>query len=1547
MKNIPQNLKSKSQYSNGLQSLLTAVFLFSVFYCAAQTKTVCPTGCDYASLTNTGGAFDAINATTLTANMNLEIAGDLTAETGTIALNAVAVPYTVRIYPTGIARTISGTGSAKGLVILNGADRITIDGSLNAAGTDKSLAIKNAATSFSGTITLLSLGDGAGANYNTIKNCLISHTTKVGYGIYMGSYSSFLIAGSDNDNNTIQNNTIFRTQQGIAVSGTAAGTTDNLIISGNIIGSTVSGDEIKQTGIQTSNVTGMIISNNTVKNIVLPSGIANDMWGMAVGAANSTITNNTVSGINFTGTSGSPTGYGIAITGSGNILSNNAVSDIKGGLNAVGISTSGTGNKFYYNSVNLNSGSTPSKALLISSGSGFDIRNNIFAVSSSLAAAYAIYSNVANTAFSNLNYNDYYVSGTQGILGFIGSNRTNLTDIVTGFGQNANSVSIAPAFITATDLHLSANSALEDMGTPIAEVLTDIDADTRSVIAPDMGIDEHYIPELIKTVCASGCNYTSLTNTGGAFSAINGMTLTNSIALQIAGDLTAETGANMLNAFAAPHQVRLYPTGAARIISGTATGNDALIGLYGADRVIIDGSLNGTGTDKSLSITATASANACIGLFSLADGAGASNNTIRNCLISNTSKTGYGICLCGATLSSSNGSDNDNNTIQNNTIFRVQQGITTRTSLSAVTDNLTITGNTFGSYVTGDEISQTAMFVSRSAGLVISANTIQNIIMDHGIANEIWGISVSAATAVISANTIKGVAFTTNFSYPVSGMAIYGTDITISNNAISNIGGGSAAYGIRVGGSATSGINLYYNSVNLYTATPSKALFISDGSNLDIRNNIFSAASNSAPAYAIYSDKANTAFTAINYNDYYVSGTQGILGFLASNRTDLAGIVSGFGQNANAVDIAPVFASATDLHLPSASNALANLGVPIAAVTTDFDGQTRSTATPDMGMDEFDCSVPAGFTYASTTASYYARFTIASNSPSFTTNTASSFSVSPALPAGLSLDTTTGVISGTPTAVSAAANYTVTASNACGSVAKVLNISIISSASSGDNGLAFDGTDDYVSMPAQSTSVTGNFTVEAWVKPTDATKIMHVFSSRTGADLSFDIQLRYGTQIHGDIGNGSGWLTTAADAAFNYAVNTWLHIAYVVTPAGYKIYANGNQVGSGTFTGTPMLFNSSRYLTLGKSAAETTLFKGSMDDVRIYNTALTQPQVLEDAKGNYLAAGLVAYYSFDEGISGGTNTIINKLFEQTESGTLHGMLNNFALAGSTSNWADGQAIQSQSITFSAIGNKTFGSGSFTLAATASSGLAVSYSSSNPAVVTISGNTAAITGIGTATITATQSGNLFYNAAGAVTQVLTVTAPVVSLKLFIQGYYTGSGMMAPVRNNQDYVSGMAEVEEVTVELHHPTTYAVVAATTATLLTNGMVSCAFPTGPNGSFYIAVKGRNMIQTWSAVPQVVGNAPLNYDFTGSAAKAYGGNLKQVEPGVWAIYSGDTNGDDIIDPTDYAQWESDFNSFSFGVFATDLNGDGIVDPSDYAIWEQNFNSFIYADYPF
>jgi hypothetical protein len=83
--------------------------------------------------------------------------------------------------------------------------------------------------------------------------------------------------------------------------------------------------------------------------------------------------------------------------------------------------------------------------------------------------------------------------------------------------------------------------------------------------------------------------------------------------------------------------------------------------------------------------------------------------------------------------------------------------------------------------------------------------------------------------------------------------------------------------------------------------------------------------------------------------------------------------------------------------------------------------------------------------------------------------------------------------------------------------------------------------------------------------------------------------------------------------------------------------------------------------------------------------------------------------------------------------------------------------KTQSITFSPISPKNFGAAAFAANATAGSGLAVSYTSSNPGVAIVVGGDLQILGAGATDITASQAGNDVYEAATPVTQTLTVNS----------------------------------------------------------------------------------------------------------------------------------------------------------------------------------------------
>jgi Listeria-Bacteroides repeat domain (List_Bact_rpt) len=103
----------------------------------------------------------------------------------------------------------------------------------------------------------------------------------------------------------------------------------------------------------------------------------------------------------------------------------------------------------------------------------------------------------------------------------------------------------------------------------------------------------------------------------------------------------------------------------------------------------------------------------------------------------------------------------------------------------------------------------------------------------------------------------------------------------------------------------------------------------------------------------------------------------------------------------------------------------------------------------------------------------------------------------------------------------------------------------------------------------------------------------------------------------------------------------------------------------------------------------------------------------------------------------------------------------YTLTGSTTLYAQWTA-SSQTITFGSLANRLFGAAPFTVSASATSGLAVSFSSLTPSVCLVAGSTVTIVAAGTCTIRASQTGNATYLPASSVTQSFTVGYGVSTL-----------------------------------------------------------------------------------------------------------------------------------------------------------------------------------------
>jgi hypothetical protein len=309
--------------------------------------------------------------------------------------------------------------------------------------------------------------------------------------------------------------------------------------------------------------------------------------------------------------------------------------------------------------------------------------------------------------------------------------------------------------------------------------------------------------------------------------------------------------------------------------------------------------------------------------------------------------------------------------------------------------NVTITSNTINNminYTSNSDVSQTGLIngIASSAGInTISNNIINNLTI--GNANtassenaSVCGIALTGSSdpKTVTGNTIYalnnyfnsfsgsiiglyfsgstgGNAVSGNFIYSllptgasfadasVYGIKIAGGASTYSNNII-NLGGTTSTtiYGIYESGSATT--NLYFNTVYIGGSLGSGdtnlsyALYNGSGSaQRDFRNNIFVnvRSSGSALHYAAYISTGGSI--TCDYNDYFVSGTGGMLGFYGGNISILP-IVTG--QDVNSLSNDPTFTSAGSTSAPDYKISASLPGVNSTGITVDYGLNPRGTS---------------------------------------------------------------------------------------------------------------------------------------------------------------------------------------------------------------------------------------------------------------------------------------------------------------------------------------------------------------------------------------------------------------------------------------------------------------------------------------------------------------------------------------------------------------------------------------------------------------------------
>jgi concanavalin A-like lectin/glucanase superfamily protein len=179
--------------------------------------------------------------------------------------------------------------------------------------------------------------------------------------------------------------------------------------------------------------------------------------------------------------------------------------------------------------------------------------------------------------------------------------------------------------------------------------------------------------------------------------------------------------------------------------------------------------------------------------------------------------------------------------------------------------------------------------------------------------------------------------------------------------------------------------------------------------------------------------------------------------------------------------------------------------------------------------------------------------------------------------------------------------------------------------------LSFDGAKDYATAAnAQFPAAGANQTVEMWVD----------FASTAGTQnfLTMRLDQESGVQIGFRNGALAVWRVyvdrVLVTAPTTPPAGTWHHVAYSYDTNTHVLYVDGTVVDRETVPGDTRTPTTA---WLGTSDGSSQLYRGQMDEVRVWQVTRTASQVAADMGHNQPGPieGLVAYWTFDDADSGG------------------------------------------------------------------------------------------------------------------------------------------------------------------------------------------------------------------------------------------------------------------------------------------------------------------------
>ena len=168
--------------------------------------------------------------------------------------------------------------------------------------------------------------------------------------------------------------------------------------------------------------------------------------------------------------------------------------------------------------------------------------------------------------------------------------------------------------------------------------------------------------------------------------------------------------------------------------------------------------------------------------------------------------------------------------------------------------------------------------------------------------------------------------------------------------------------------------------------------------------------------------------------------------------------------------------------------------------------------------------------------------------------------------------------------------------------------------------LSFDGINDWVTVADHaSLDLTTSMTLEAWVKPGAMSGWETILMKERGAgDYSYALYAHDGAPLDGGAPVPSG--NVKAGGAFQTLRGTiqlpagnWSHVAMTYDGTTQRLFVNGVEVASRPQTG-PMAVGAGAFRVGGNNSWTGEFFQGDIDEVRVYNRALSQPEIAADMK---------------------------------------------------------------------------------------------------------------------------------------------------------------------------------------------------------------------------------------------------------------------------------------------------------------------------------------------